>query len=147
MLVKPREQMKYSFLFVGGGILILTAFIGVVMVSLNKTMVSLEAAYGLDPEVAMTIRGSMTSTLAITLMLALVLAAFAVVVGVQLSHRIYGPVVPFLRHIESLSKGDYSSRVNLRKSDEFIEIQDALNGLAEGLEKKYGSSPQGASGN
>ena len=56
--------------------------------------------------------------------------------GVRLSNRIYGPLVPMLRHIQNLKQGIYSSRVVLRQNDELIELRDALNELAAALEAR-----------
>lgn len=47
------------------------------------------------------------------------------------SHRIFGPTVAIRRHVECLSKGDYSSRIHLRNTDEFRELSAELNHLAE----------------
>jgi HAMP domain-containing protein len=134
MLVRPRQQLRFTFLFMGGGMLVLTLFIGVIMFSLNRTLVSLELAYGLDPEMAATIRSSLNTTMGITFMLSAVLAAFSFILGIQMSHRIFGPIVPIVKHVEELSAGRYSSRIKLRESDEFKEVQDALNSLAEKLD-------------
>jgi methyl-accepting chemotaxis protein len=133
MLIKPREQIKYSFMFMGGGMLILTLFIGVVIYSLNRTMLSLEAAYGLDAEISQVIRSAFTSTLTVALLLSAVLAGFAFLLGIQMSHRIYGPLVPLQRQIGEIKKGNYAARVKLRKHDELVELQDSLNDLAESL--------------
>ena len=138
LLIKPREQLKYSFVFVGLGIIVLMVFVASVILFLSQTMMSLEAAYSLDPEVISAIRKSLVSALGLTLLLCVVLATFAIILGVQWTHKIYGPVVPMQRHIDALKEGDYSSRVNLRKGDELQELSDALNSLAESLEKKYG---------
>lgn len=135
LFVKPREQIKYSFMFMGGGMLLLTLFIGVVMFTMNQTMISIEAAYGLDAEIANAIRGSLTATLAIALMLSAVLSAFAMMLGIQMSHRLYGPLIPIQKHIEELKNGNYASRIHLRKNDELQELQDSLNELAEELAK------------
>lgn len=53
------------------------------------------------------------------------------------SKRIFGPMVPFRKHIRELCEGNYSSRIRLRKRDEFKELAEELNRLAETLEKKY----------
>lgn len=51
------------------------------------------------------------------------------------THRLIGPTVPLLRHVEALREGRYSQRVNLRKHDAFVDLAVALNGLAETLQK------------
>lgn len=140
LFIKPRQQLKYSFMFMGGGMMILCLFIAVVIYSVNRTLFALESAYGMDPSVAQTIRQALTSTLSISCVLSAVLAAFSFVIGLQLTHRIYGPLIPLQRHIDELRNGNFSSRVHLRKNDEMLELQEGLNSLATALESKYGSS-------
>lgn len=59
-------------------------------------------------------------------------------VCVAYTHRLIGPLRPFTRHVDALSRGDYSSRVRLRKSD--LDLYDdyaaKLNALAVHLETK-----------
>ena len=50
-------------------------------------------------------------------------------------HRLIGPVVAFERHLRSLQRGDYTSRVAVRHSDRiYASMADQLNDLAERLE-------------
>ena len=59
-------------------------------------------------------------------------------VCVAYTHRLIGPLRPFTRHVEALSKGDYASRVMLRKGDLelYTDYADKLNELAMHLETK-----------
>ena len=59
-------------------------------------------------------------------------------VCVAYTHRLIGPFRPFTRHVEQLSKGNYSHRVVLRKGDVRMlnEYADKLNELAIHLETK-----------
>lgn len=52
------------------------------------------------------------------------------------SHRIFGPTIPFRRHIQSLIDGDYTVRVQLRKRDEFQDLAEALNQLTNKLQER-----------
>ena len=52
------------------------------------------------------------------------------------THRLVGPTYAFRRHIQELAKGNYSSRVNLRKRDAFAEVADDLNQLADTLQAR-----------
>jgi signal transduction histidine kinase len=70
---------------------------------------------------------------------ALCLTVFAIVTGVILSHRLYGPLVSIKRHIAHLREGDYSARLQLRSSDDMSEMRDSLNDLAAALESRHGS--------
>ena len=53
-------------------------------------------------------------------------------VCVAYTHRLIGPLRPFVRHVEKLTEGDYSSRVTLRKGDldMYNEYAERLNELA-----------------
>jgi HAMP domain-containing protein len=57
------------------------------------------------------------------------------VLWVFYSHAIFGPKVPLERHVTKLIEGDFSSRVHLRRSDEFKKLAADLNRLAEKLEQ------------
>jgi len=52
------------------------------------------------------------------------------------THRLIGPFRPYTRHIDQLVKGDYTSRVKLRKGDldMFVDFGEQLNELAAKLE-------------
>lgn len=62
-------------------------------------------------------------------------------VCVAYTHRLIGPLRPFLRHIDKLTAGDYSSRVSLRKGDldMYAEFANKLNNLAIQLNTKQTS--------
>lgn len=140
LIVKPREQMKYTFVFMGGSMLMLMIFVGITMYVMNNSMLSIEIAYGLDPEIAAAIRRTLMGALSVVLLVSAVLSAFSLLRGLQLSHRLFGPLIPIQRHIEHLKAGDFSSRIHLRKHDEFLELQDSLNDLAAEFERRYGGS-------
>ncbi|MBC7662051.1 MAG: hypothetical protein H7249_20340 [Chitinophagaceae bacterium] len=59
-----------------------------------------------------------------------------VAISIFFTHRLIGPTYAFRRHIRDLSKGNYKSRVVLRKGDAFQEVADDLNDLAVALEKR-----------
>lgn len=65
-----------------------------------------------------------------------VVGIFAFLYSLFVSHKTAGPQVSLLNHIKELSLGNYKSRVQLRKNDDLVELSDALNSLAENLEKK-----------
>jgi nitrogen fixation/metabolism regulation signal transduction histidine kinase len=61
-----------------------------------------------------------------------------IVVGMCVAylHRLVGPTTALRRHIEALKNGDYSARVDLRKSDTvFLALEQDLNELAGILER------------
>lgn len=64
--------------------------------------------------------------------------AVALMAGIHIlffSHRTVGPIYRFEKQLEALRDGDYSSRVHLRKRDEFESMEGLLNELGETLEQ------------
>lgn len=63
---------------------------------------------------------------------------FVITVGVSIffTHKLIGPTYAFRRHIKELARGNYKSRVTLRKGDAFTEVADDLNELAVKLEQR-----------
>lgn len=59
------------------------------------------------------------------------LFAFSFVLGLMISHRLYGPLVAFENHFKKLKQGDFSSRVVLRKADDekLKELAEYVNQL------------------
>jgi signal transduction histidine kinase len=69
---------------------------------------------------------------AFTLVGFLMIATF----GLLISHRFYGPLVPILRTVQAMKKGDYSERIHLRSPDELKELARELNELCDVLAAK-----------
>lgn len=136
-IIRPRQQFRYAFVLVAGGILAQSAVVGSVAYFIHLTIANVIDTHQIDPDVGQIITNAITVSLFILMVVAIAFAMVAVLIGVKLSHRIYGPLVPFARHIEHLKAGNYSVRMNLRKNDDMVELKDALNGLAEVLEEKY----------
>lgn len=61
-------------------------------------------------------------------------ASTAFWVGLRQSHRIAGPLYRLDQYLGLLLAGNYGDRVSLRESDEFREIADKINTLADRLE-------------
>lgn len=62
----------------------------------------------------------------------------AILMGLQViltSHRLFGPVYRFERTVKGYLTGDFSERIYLRKHDEFQEMGDLLNELADYIEE------------
>ena len=68
----------------------------------------------------------------------LVVAPFAVLVGVLLTHRVAGPLVRIQAALEQMSKGDYQVQLTLRPGDSLSELADHVNQLAAILRRRSG---------
>jgi nitrogen fixation/metabolism regulation signal transduction histidine kinase len=139
VLIRPRQQFRYAFVLVAGGIIAQSVVIGAMAYFINSTIANVVDTHQLDPAVGSTITHAITLSMSLLMLVAIAFAMVAVLIGVKLSHRIYGPLVPFNRHIDKLKEGHYSTRMNLRRTDDLVELKDALNGLAEALQARHGT--------
>lgn len=139
ILIRPRQQFRYAFLLVAGGISTQSLVILTMAYYLNSSIAQLIASNEINPEVGQSIAHTISVSMTTMMIIAVAFAMVATWIGVKLSHRLYGPMVPFNRHIEKLKQGYYSNRMNLRKTDELKELRDALNSLAESLQARHGS--------
>lgn len=141
-LVRPKEQLKYGgyFVLISLASLLLIAVPG--YVSLRSLLGTLSNVYHFDPQATELIRKSLLSWLTLAIFNALALAFVAFNVGVFLTHRIFGAVVPIRRLIGDLKQGQYTARVHLRTQDELHELADDLNELAACLDEKYGTGTE-----
>lgn len=137
ILVNPQQQLKYSFALVAGCCLSVILFLMVVVFQIKQTIAAMGLAYQLDGDVIDAIQGALTSAVYVSILLAVAIAFLAVLMGIRMSHRVYGPIVAIKRHIANLSEGNYKARLSLRRNDDLLEIRDALNALAEALEKRH----------
>lgn len=139
ILVKPREQLKYAFVFFGGGLAIMTVYICFFLYYLADTIREMATAYAIAPDVAETLSRAIFTASVATIIFAVALTVIMFVSGIALSHRIFGPIVPITRQLEAIRDGHYANRGSLRKRDAFHDIMDLANEAAEALEKRHGS--------
>ncbi|MBI4948802.1 MAG: hypothetical protein HY955_01505 [Deltaproteobacteria bacterium] len=71
-----------------------------------------------------------------------VAAVLAAVHAIFSSHKVVGPVYRFEIALKDLIAGNYSSRVRIRKDDEFKEMEGLLNELSAALELKRNRDAQ-----
>ena len=118
LVVRPRQQMRMAMSFIVAAWIVHLILLGVLVpnwAQLSQVEVSL-----------------------LILLSASLLSVFSLVAGILLSHRFFGPLVSIKRQIASLREGQYSSRLQLRSTDELTEVKDSLNDLAAALEARHG---------
>lgn len=90
---------------------------------------------GADAKILIAMTEVISKTTYIGLLGILIMGLFTFLFWVFFSKNIFGPIVPFRQHLDKLCKGDFASRVRLRKGDEFKDLAEDLNHLAELLEQ------------
>jgi len=136
MIVRPQKQMRFALLFTGGASLTITCLVALTAIVFNHTLKGLSDAQQIQSDIGYLLRDTMVYPFFILTVGAFLIGMFCIYMGVRMSNRIYGPLVPMLRHIQNLKNGIYSSRVVLRQHDELVELRDALNDLAAALEAR-----------
>jgi len=61
---------------------------------------------------------------------------FVVIISAVLSHKMAGPIYRFEQTCKAIAKGDFSQRVQLRKGDQFTELQDDFNKMMDTVENE-----------
>lgn len=136
LLVQPHKQLGFSFLYLCVGVISIAGLMYYLLFLLESNFAKIVLAYSISSDAAQVMYdGFQVSRICLGVMTLIIIAA-ALYAGLELSHRVFGPLVPFFRHVRELISGNYKSRVRLRERDEFQDFKDALNELAEALEKK-----------
>lgn len=128
LLVSPESQIEYGTLFLAVSI----------VVHAITTLICLET-YAAWKAKAVEMNGVPLAAMILALVLVyLLLYGFAFLLGLVISHRLYGPMVAVERFVARLREGDYSARLALRRRDDakVRALADNLNELAADLEKK-----------
>lgn len=135
MWVYPKAQLILCALL-SMGFVVLGLLQWVVLRSIDFQIAALSRAYRIEPEIMNMLSSDLITPLKIATIISFVLAACGIGVGFVLGHRIYGPMVPIRAHVKNLINGEYKARVRIRTGDEFKELVQDLNILAEMLDTK-----------
>ncbi|HEX9779741.1 MAG TPA: HAMP domain-containing protein [bacterium] len=84
-------------------------------------------------------RDLVTGLLAVSIALAVQLVIVLPIiyhVGIRHTHRVVGPIRRITQTLEAIGNGDYSQRIILRKGDVLIDLAEAINQMAEQLERR-----------
>jgi hypothetical protein len=135
MWVYPKAQLILCALL-SMGFIVLGLLQLVLLRSFHFQLDALSRAYHIEPEIINMLSNDLSTPLKVATIISFVLALSGIGVGFVLGHRIYGPMVPIRAHVKKLIDGDYKARVRVRTGDEFKELVQDLNVLAEMLDTK-----------
>lgn len=76
------------------------------------------------------------SFLLITLIAVVGVGIAGLIIFILLSHRIAGPLYRFEKTLERIGNGDLTTRIDLRGTDQLTELKEALNTLADSLDRR-----------
>ncbi len=69
----------------------------------------------------------------------LVTGVIGIIVLVYLSHRIAGPIYRFHQAMNEFNEGDMTHRFKLREADQFMDLADRMNLVAQTMDDKIGA--------
>ena len=135
LLLMPRLQLKLALyaLMLSLGFLLVTALFG--KLYFEQTYITLVENTTQAEYVQAIINQQLHDFKSMSLLLLAGYIVMMVVLVAVYTHRMIGPALPIMRHVKALKDGFYSHRVTLRRHDNFQELADELNALAETLEK------------
>lgn len=140
LVLRPEFQLKYSFYFVGLTLLIMGGVFLLFLFSLEDMIRTVAVIYRIESDVVAAIQSSIHTATYTTLGIAVVFGIVSVSLGVILTHRLVGPMIPIRRLIQQLNNGEYGAVGKLRDRDDYKEVMDDLNKLSQTLAKRHGKS-------
>lgn len=134
--IKKRFQLNFVYKFVI--LLLLEALLiaGLFMYLSNDTLTT--GYLGSILRVESTPRFFFAPLVLITLIVCVGIGIAAMIVFILLSHKIAGPLYRFENDLREIAGGDLTKRICLRKTDQLIELKEALNLLIGSLDRKVG---------
>lgn len=133
----PRQQLKASIFLSMAIAVSFSAFILTNLNLLQTGFVELAREAGVAPEAIEALSRSIFVTMAVTVLFALSSVGAGFLLGLTMTARIFGPLVPIRRLIAQYAQGDYKARAHLRKDDEFQDLVQDLNELGAALEERH----------
>lgn len=137
ILLRPEFQLKYSFYFVGMTLVTMGAVFLLFLLSLEDMVSTLAVVYRIEPEVVGAIQQSLRTATFTTIAVAVLFGIISVSLGIILTHRLVGPMVPIRRLIRQLTDGEYGVQGRLRTKDDYQEVMSELNGLSKKLMERH----------
>lgn len=141
ILVKPNRHLKVVIYTFGVATLISSLSMMALIASLIFSFSDLSSRNALPLDAHTQFIGLLKITLACAGVFGIGTIVLALSVGLLVSHRVFGPMVPISAQINELIAGNYQARGKLRGNDLFHEIMGGLNQLAEKLDRRPDRTP------
>lgn len=132
--IKKKFQLKFIASFIAL-LLVESLLIAVLFINVSTNTVTTGYANAIL-KVAKTSDFFLISFLLITLIAVVGMGLAGMVIFILLSHRIAGPLFRFEATLKDIEAGDLTKRINLRKSDQILELKEALNLLIDSLDRR-----------
>lgn len=137
-LVSAKFQLKYAGIIVV--FMFLTAFFCSYVIYYTSVISLGEKLASVYPQGQLV---NIVNKVNLKILISMVLMSPLVIVGgILLSHKIAGPIFRMERFLGSMAKGDFGSRLTLRKGDEMVNLADGINGVCESVKKSIATEKE-----
>jgi len=132
--INKKFQLNYA---VPSLVLIVLAAGAVLAVFLLNSKKTLTAGYsGFEIKVLHTADFFLPVLVVSTISIIIIIGIIAIFALIFISHRIAGPIFRFQQVLTAIDNGDLTLRFKLREADQFKELADRINALAETMDGK-----------
>lgn len=139
--IKKKFQLDFSIKFLL--IIVIEAVLAVgLFLYLSKGTLT-TGYHGLELKIARTYDFFLPMLLLSNLIIVGITAIIGIAVLVFLSHRLAGPLYRFEKVLMDINKGDLTQRFILRETDQFVELQNKINELANTMDRNMGNMKSG----
>ncbi len=129
IVTQPTYQWSVTYVIVG-------FLVGSIALSLALVFSAVVAALrdmnALDETLLAAVFGRVAWVLSIEL---LVLAPLLIWAGLWITHKVVGPFGRIKFMLDQMGRGNYTVRLNLRKGDVLVDLAQAINQLAESMQR------------
>lgn len=141
--INRKFQIEFSLRFL---LIIAVAAIAVMLLFFYNSRGTLTAGYsGTEVKLLQTSVYFLPSLIISTIVIAIFACLTGTMVMILLSHRLAGPLFRFQASLDELRSGKMTLRINLREKDQFKDLADRVNALAEVMDGKIGDIKDQAS--
>ncbi len=141
-IIRPGVQIRYLVYILSVGLVFMLVMFSFMLMTLTRMFSQAAQIANIEYDIQLAIQNAIISAWIVFALSCIAFAGLSAVIGILLTHRVFGPIVPIRRHLAALKKGNYKQVTQLRQHDELKEVADDLNQVSELLEKRYGSLVQ-----
>lgn len=123
------KDLQYRFILV----VACMVFVGVGL-TVYEFLSHLNAFYAENPSLLIPVQGKLVPMIIDIIIKLLIYMTLVILAATILSHKLAGPIFNFEKTFDTVSKGDFSKRVRLRKGDLLISMEKAFNKMMDAVE-------------
>jgi methyl-accepting chemotaxis protein len=130
-LINPKFQVKFVLGLTLPGLIVIALYTGVVYSYVHENYETLVELSPMTAEAKAQLYTELNRLLLILGAGSFVFLAVMAALGVVFSHRTAGPLYHFKRVFKDIAEGKIDARIRLRPFDDFRDVADAFNEMAE----------------